>query len=46
MVSTTGVEGDDAIYAIVEGELKGIEAQRQAIAGQMIALLEAVEFGG
>ena len=46
MVSTTGVEGDDAIYAIVEGELNGIEAQRQAIAGQMIALLEAVEFGG
>ena len=44
--STMGVEGDDAIYAIVEAELNGIEAQRDAIAGQMIALLEAVEFGG
>jgi flavodoxin len=44
--STMGVEGDNATYAIIKAELNGIEAQRDAIAGQMIALLEAVEFHG
>ncbi|HWY23620.1 MAG TPA: hypothetical protein VNX47_01800, partial [Nevskia sp.] len=43
-LSTLGLSGDDATYASVESRLAGITAQRNAIASQMNAMLEAAAF--
>ncbi len=45
-ISTTALAGDDATYATLEGELSAITTERDAIASQMIATLEAAEFSG
>jgi hypothetical protein len=43
-ISTTALAGDDATYAILEAQIQAITAQRNDIAGQMIAMLEAAAF--
>ncbi len=45
-LSTTGLEGNDATYALIEAKINQLTAKRNAIAGQMIALLEAAAFDG
>jgi hypothetical protein len=45
-LSTTALAGDDATYARLETALSNVTTQRDAIAAQMIAALEAAEFGG
>ena len=44
--STTGLAGSDAGYALAEAKINQVTAKRNAIAGQMIAMLEAAEFEG
>jgi hypothetical protein len=46
MVSTDGINGDDSLYAQKESQLGSLSSQRDALAGQMIALLEGAEFNG
>jgi len=43
-LSTVALSGDDATYATLEGQLANVTAQRNAIAGRMIAILEAAAF--
>jgi hypothetical protein len=45
-LSTTGLAGDDATYAQVEAQIQSFTAQRDALAAQMIQMLEAAAFGG
>lgn len=45
-VSTAALAGDDATYAALEAPLGRIAAQRDALAAQMIALLDGAEFHG
>ena len=44
MVSTRALAGDDATYNALEEEIASVTAQRNAIAGRMIAILEAAAF--
>jgi len=43
-VSTVALAGDDATYAALEAALSRIATQRDALAAQMIALLDGAEF--
>lgn len=45
-VSTTALAGDDATYVALEASLAAISDQRDALAAQMIALLDGAEFRG
>jgi hypothetical protein len=44
--STQALQGDDATYTTIENELIALNSQRDAIAGQMIALLNGAAFNG
>ena len=44
--STTALEGDDTTYATIENQLIALTAKRNAIAGQMISVLNAAAFDG
>jgi hypothetical protein len=43
---TSGTETDDSTYARLEARLAGWTARRDALASQMVALLDAAAFGG
>src|SRR5262249_13113769 len=43
-LATTGVEGTDAAYGMVTAQIKALTAKRNAIAGQMIDILEDATF--
>jgi hypothetical protein len=43
-VSTTALEGNDATYATLEAAIAALTTKRDALAGQIIAKLEAAEF--
>jgi len=43
-ISTTGLAGDNATFAAVDARLAALLAKRNAIASQMIAMLEAAAF--
>jgi arylsulfatase A-like enzyme len=45
-VSTTALAGDDPTYAALEAALTAISDQRDALAAQMIAVLDGAEFHG
>ena len=45
-VSTTALAGDDATYADLEGKLSALTTQRDALAAQIIQVLEGAEFSG
>jgi len=45
-ISTIALNGDDGTYARLEDKIQNITAERNRIAGQMIAILEGTEFGG
>lgn len=45
-ISTTALAGDDQTYATLENQITSITAQRNAIAGQMLQLLNDAEFNG
>ena len=45
MISTRALAGDDATYDALEEEITRITAQRNALAGRMITMLEAAAFG-
>jgi hypothetical protein len=45
-VSTKALAGDDTTYAALESALSKLTTQRDALAAQVIAQLEAAEFGG
>jgi hypothetical protein len=45
-ISTKALSGDDATYSALESQLGAIAAKRDAIAAQMIQMLEAAEFQG
>ena len=45
-VSTTALAGNDTTYATLEGQLATLTQQRDALAAQMIPLLEGAEFSG
>ena len=42
----SGSAADDSTYATLENQLSALDARRDALAGQMIALLEGAEFNG
>jgi hypothetical protein len=44
--STEALQGDDATYTAIENQLIALNSQRNAIAGQMIAMLNAAAFDG
>jgi hypothetical protein len=44
MMSTHALSGDDATYSALEAQIASLTTQRNAIAGRMIALIEAAEF--
>jgi hypothetical protein len=44
--STQALQGDDATYATIENQLIALNAQRDTIASQMIAMLNAAAFEG
>jgi arylsulfatase A-like enzyme len=44
MISTRALAGDDETYNALEEEISSVTAQRNAIAGRMIAILEAAAF--
>ena len=46
MVSTDGINGNDSLYAQKESQLSSLNSQRDALAAQMIVLLEGAEFNG
>ena len=46
MASTEGINGDNSLYMQRESQLGSLNSQRDALAGQMIALLEGAEFNG
>jgi hypothetical protein len=43
-ISTKALSGDDATYTSLEGKIADLTRQRNAIASQMIAILEGAEF--
>jgi hypothetical protein len=43
-LSTRAIKGDDATYAALEGQITNLTAQRNALAGRMIAVLESAAF--
>jgi hypothetical protein len=45
-VSTKALAGDDITYATLEGQLSALTQQRDAVASQIIQLLEGAEFNG
>lgn len=45
-VSTKALAGDDATYADLEGKLSALTTERDAVAAQIIQILEAAEFSG
>jgi hypothetical protein len=45
-LSTSGLAGSDATYAMVESQITNFTAQRDALAAQMIQMLEAAGFSG
>jgi hypothetical protein len=45
-LSTVGLSGNASTYALIESQINDLTAQRNAIAGEMIEMLEAAEFGG
>lgn len=45
-VSTTALAGDDATYDDLEGKLSALTTQRDAVAAQIIQVLEGAEFNG
>jgi len=45
-ISTRALEGDDATYAALEDKIEDLTEARNAIAGKMIAMLEAAAFNG
>ncbi|MGB8839899.1 MAG: hypothetical protein WCC64_02410 [Aliidongia sp.] len=45
-LSTTGLSGDAATFAATEATIAELTATRNTVAAQMIAMLEAAEFGG
>ena len=44
--STTALTGDDTTYTTIENQLSALTDQRNAVAAQMIAVLEAAAFSG
>ena len=44
--STQALQGNDATYATIESDLVALNAQRNTIAGKMIAMLNAAAFDG
>jgi hypothetical protein len=46
MLSTRALAGDDTTYNAFEEQIGSVTAQRNAIAGRMIAILEAAAFSG
>jgi len=44
--STQALQGDDNTYATIENQLIALNAQRDAIAGQIIAILNGAAFEG
>jgi len=44
--STTALSGDNATYTSIENQLSALTDQRNAVASQMIAMLEAAAFDG
>jgi hypothetical protein len=44
--STQALQGDDATYTAIENQLIALNSQRDAIANQMIAMLNAAAFDG
>ncbi|HEX9461096.1 MAG TPA: hypothetical protein VGB82_00730 [Alphaproteobacteria bacterium] len=44
MISTTALSGDDATYAFLDAKLAGITTQRDALAAQMIGIIEDATF--
>jgi outer membrane murein-binding lipoprotein Lpp len=45
-ISTQALAGDDSTYATLEAQIKNLTSQRNAIASQMIAMLENAAFNG
>jgi hypothetical protein len=45
MVSTRALEGDDTTYASLENQLQALGSQRDVVAGQMSAMLNAAAGG-
>jgi hypothetical protein len=45
-ISTRAIESDDATYAALDAKIIFITAERDAIAAEMLAMLEGAEFGG
>jgi len=45
MVSTRAIEGDDSTYSSLESQLQALGTQRDAVAGQMSAMLNAAAGG-
>jgi hypothetical protein len=45
-ISTQALQGDDATYAALESQIVNLTNQRNAIASQMIAMLENAAFSG
>jgi hypothetical protein len=45
-ISTSALKGDDATYAALEAQIVDITNRRNAIANQMIDMLESAAFGG
>ncbi len=45
MVSTRAIEGDDSTYSSLENQLQALGTQRDAVAGQMSAMLNAAAGG-
>jgi len=45
-VSTKALAGDNQTYTTLENQLSALTQQRDALAGQIVQLLEAAEFNG
>jgi len=45
-LSTQALQGDDATYTTIENQLTALNSERDAIAGQMISLLNGAAFNG
>jgi hypothetical protein len=45
-LSITSLEGDDATYTALEGRIGELTQRRNAIASEMIAIIEGAEFNG
>jgi hypothetical protein len=45
-ISTKAAKSDDATYAVLDERIQDITKRRNAIAGEMISILEGAEFSG